>query len=395
MIKIPLSSPEHDYEELLSVIDGSKGPQRVHNIEVIVDEEIKKHIIENFFEIDYFPSVGIDTGALRKSKTLADNDDYRRAKQNYYRMYVKFHYGMGYTIIPDHDFIINLESFNTVSLNTKDTAAFSRGDRTWAQEGRGLIKNWRDFEEFDWDMLDILLEDYGRHLDFMRTIIPDGMKIAVVGAMFYQVYAWLLGSMGLFYLIKDDFELVRSVIDRMGALTLRMYEIAASRDCVGILLHGDDLGFKTSTMISPQMLRKLVFPWYKRYSETAHKNGKRFWVHCCGFKEDIMEDLITDMNMDALHSFEDACCPVIEYKKKYGDRTGIIGGVDVDMLCRQDEEGLRKYIRKILDNCMAGGRFALGSGNSITNFVPVKNYLAMLDEANRWGVKKQYTVTSG
>jgi len=65
------------------------------------------------------------------------------------------------------------------------------------------------------------------------------------------------------------------------------------------------------------------------------------------------------------------------------------------MLCRQDEEGLRKYIRKILDNCMAGGRFALGSGNSITNFVPVKNYLAMLDEANRWGVKKQYTVTSG
>jgi uroporphyrinogen decarboxylase len=33
---------------------------------------------------------------------------------------------------------------------------------------------------------------------------------------------------------------------------------------------------------------------------------------------------------------------------------------------------------------MEGGRFALGSGNSVTNFVPVENYLIMLDEAAGW-----------
>ena len=29
---------------------------------------------------------------------------------------------------------------------------------------------------------------------------------------------------------------------------------------------------------------------------------------------------------------------------------------------------------------MKGGGYALGSGNSIANYVPVENYLAMLDE---------------
>jgi uroporphyrinogen decarboxylase len=291
---------------------------------------------------------------------------------------------MGYSIVPDHDFIINLESFNRVSLKAKDTALFSRGERVWAQEGTGLIGNWQDFEDFEWDKIDFLLEDYDRHLDFMHAILPGGMKLAVVGAVFYQVFAWLLGYEGLFYLLNDNTELVKAVIERVASVTLKMYEIAASKPCVCVLMHGDDLGFKTSTMISPQILRKLIFPWYKKYSDIAHGSGKRFWIHCCGYKEDIMEDLINDINMDALHSFEETCCPVIEYKKKYGSRTGILGGVDVDMLCRLDEDRLRGYVRKILGACMEGGRFALGSGNSVTNFVPVENYLIMLDEAAGW-----------
>lgn len=33
---------------------------------------------------------------------------------------------------------------------------------------------------------------------------------------------------------------------------------------------------------------------------------------------------------------------------------------------------------------MPGGRYALGSGNSVANYVPVQNYLAMLDEGYHW-----------
>ncbi|PIP16571.1 MAG: uroporphyrinogen-III decarboxylase-like protein, partial [bacterium (Candidatus Ratteibacteria) CG23_combo_of_CG06-09_8_20_14_all_48_7] len=60
------------------------------------------------------------------------------------------------------------------------------------------------------------------------------------------------------------------------------------------------------------------------------------------------------------------------------------GGVDVNELCRLKEEPLRQYVRKILDECMPGGGYALGTGNSVANYIPIENYLTMLDEGRRW-----------
>ena len=117
----------------------------------------------------------------------------------------------------------------------------------------------------------------------------------------------------------------------------------------------------------------------------AHEQDKMFWLDSCGNILEIMEDLIEDVGIDAFHSFQDVIIPVAEFKKRYQDRIATLGGIDVDKLVRLDESNLRKYTRKILDECMLGGRYALGSANSITNYVPIKNYLAMLEEGLRWG----------
>jgi uroporphyrinogen decarboxylase len=42
---------------------------------------------------------------------------------------------------------------------------------------------------------------------------------------------------------------------------------------------------------------------------------------------------------------------------------------------------VRAATRQAILDCAPGGGFAFGSGNTIANFVPVANYLAMLDEA--------------
>lgn len=92
-----------------------------------------------------------------------------------------------------------------------------------------------------------------------------------------------------------------------------------------------------------------------------------------------MEDLIEDVKIDAKHSFEDAIMPVATFKEKYGRRIAVLGGIDVDVLVRFGEEELRGYVRNVLKACMPGGRYCLGSGNSVANYVPVKNYLIMLE----------------
>jgi len=124
-------------------------------------------------------------------------------------------------------------------------------------------------------------------------------------------------------------------------------------------------------------------PWHKKFASLAHAHNKMYWLHCCGNVLPIMEDLIEDIKIDAFHSFQDTIIPVGEFKRRYGKRIAVFGGVDVNKLCRLQENELRGYVREILEECMPYG-YALGSGNSIANYVPVKNYFIMLDEGLKW-----------
>ena len=71
---------------------------------------------------------------------------------------------------------------------------------------------------------------------------------------------------------------------------------------------------------------------------------------------------------------------MFEFKRNYGDRVAILGGVDVDKLARLPEPELRAHVRKVIAACSTGGRYALGSGNTVCNYVPIGNYFAMVEE---------------
>ena len=159
MLKVPLKKPEPDFDEFLNICEGLKDPDRVHHVEVIVDEEIKKEIMEKHLDQKFHPPVGMFFGEADKSLKSLKKEDHIKAKEDYYRMNISFHYHMGYSFVTDHDFLINLEGFNTVSEKTNDTAALSRGERFWAQEGQGLIRTWDDYEDFPWNKAEGLVDD--------------------------------------------------------------------------------------------------------------------------------------------------------------------------------------------------------------------------------------------
>ena len=97
-----------------------------------------------------------------------------------------------------------------------------------------------------------------------------------------------------------------------------------------------------------------------------------------------MADLLDDVGIDGRHSFADVIEPVEEAYESYSDRISILGGIDVDFLCRADEQQIRERVRRVLAQCMPRGGYCLGSGNSIANYVPVDNFLAMLDEGREF-----------
>ena len=138
-------------------------------------------------------------------------------------------------------------------------------------------------------------------------------------------------------------------------------------------------------IISPDDLREFVLPGHKALVEMVHEAGRLYLLHSCGHLREIMLDLIDDVKIDAKHSFEDTIELVTDAKTDYGDRIALLGGIDLDFLCRSDEQAIRKRVRETLDVCMPGGGYCLGTGNSVANYIPLDNYLVMLDEGRRYG----------
>ena len=94
----------------------------------------------------------------------------------------------------------------------------------------------------------------------------------------------------------------------------------------------------------------------------------------------FMPAFISDVGIQGKQSFEENATPVIAAHKAYGDRIAILGGVDMNRLASWPPHELRLYVRDILETCGPSGSYALGSGNSVTNYVPLENYLILLEE---------------
>ncbi|NPV81114.1 MAG: uroporphyrinogen-III decarboxylase-like protein [Firmicutes bacterium] len=360
VLKVPFSNPAPDFDELTSVVKGEKKAERVHFVELGIDPEIVNHILEEF---------------LDEKPVKSPLDEF----ETFYRQRIEFWYRMGYDYIRVAG---GLDFPRAKHKQAEDTALLSRGARSWIDEGSGVISSWKDFEEYPWPKPESIVFS---HYEFVSKNLPGGMKMMVCpsSGVFEICSEELLGFEGMSYLIHDDPNLVEAVFNRVGELIYEFYKNLVTLEGVGGFFQGDDLGFKTSTIISPALLRKLVLPWHKKFAALAHKHNKMYWLHSCGNLVEIEKDLINDVQIDALHSFQDAIMPVVEFKKRCGDQVAALGGVDMDRLCRSDEEELRRYVREILKNCMPI-RYALGSGNTVANYVPVKNYLIMLDEGARW-----------
>lgn len=93
---------------------------------------------------------------------------------------------------------------------------------------------------------------------------------------------------------------------------------------------------------------------------------------------EIMDEVIA-LGINAKHSNEDAIAPFERWIEDYGNRIGLLGGIDLDILCQKTPEEIYETVleRGRRFRALAQG-FALGSGNSIPDYVPVEGYLAMV-----------------
>ena len=351
---------EPDWDSFINCINRKSTPNRVHNIELFLDIEIQNAVCKNFNLLD----------------NLNSSDPYFHEKKQ-----IQIQRFLGYDYVTagleNMDFLL---AFST----TDDTAENAHKDgRSYIDESKGPITNWEEFEKYPWPDPE---KASTRMLEWYNKNLPDDMCI-IAGGCFGHIaehLCWLMGYETLCYALFDNRDLVKAVYDKLMEIYIPAIKLTLQFDRIKAVWGSDDMGFKTGTLISPDDLREFVLPSHKIIAEFSHKHGKPYLLHSCGNLTDIMDELINDVKIDAKHSFEDTIEQVTDAKSNYGDKISLLGGIDVDFLCNANEDAIRKRVRKTLEICMPGGGYCLGTGNSVANYIPLENYLIMLDEGRNF-----------
>lgn len=257
---------------------------------------------------------------------------------------------------------------------------FPRGERSHAASvslnDGGLIEDDESFEAYPWP--DMTQYDYSI-LERIEPDLLDGQKLILSGpGGVLENVIDLVGYEDLCFLIADEPELVDEIFSAVGSRLVEYYRNVCQFSSVGAAISNDDWGFKTQTMLSPADMRRYVFPWHKRIVEAIHAGGKPAILHSCGYFGDILEDVIEKMKYDGRHSYEDTIMPVEDAYRDHGKRVAILGGIDLDFLCRSTPDAIAARAQNLLEISETSGSYALGSGNSIPEYVPDENYFAMI-----------------
>lgn len=158
----------------------------------------------------------------------------------------------------------------------------------------------------------------------------------------------------LAYLLMFEDEL-HEVYRRQAEWTIQF-----ANNCLDLgvdMIHvSDDWGAQNSLMFSPNIWRRLIFPYHKMVVDAVKRRGAFVSLHTDGNNMSVL-DGIAELGYDVLHPFqESAGIDYSVYKSKYADRFVLMGGLDVQTTIGFGKlDFLKSEIKRVMGMFADGG----------------------------------------
>jgi uroporphyrinogen decarboxylase len=340
---------EPDFERLRTVLMLDGEPDRVPNAELHVDWQIKEAFLG------------------RPIQTIQDDVD--------------FWYRAGY----DYIYLRANYEYRMVGDGKAEEDHIYAGDMQvteWVEDKSSLISSWEEYEQYPWPDPETI--DFSNLVTCAECLYP-GMKIiSGVGGIFTRVWR-IMGFDTFSFALVDQPDLVAELFRRVGETQMAVFRKIVDMDEIGAMWYGDDLAYKSGTMVHPDLLREHLFPYLRQMGEICRAKDLPFVMHSDGDLTEIMDDLL-ETGLNGLHPIEPISMDSRELKETYGDRLCLLGNIEIgDVLTMGTPEDVEAEVKQRIRTLAPGGGYAVGSSNTVAHYVKLENFKTMVRATRQYG----------
>lgn len=232
--------------------------------------------------------------------------------------------------------------------------------------------------------------DFGALRDRVRAardaIGDSGRALFVAHLLCIDPVVMDMGMTNFSVALYEDRSLLHEMLKRYADYYRALDDFYSDQPEIDFIWVGEDIAYNSGTMISPDMLRELVFPYFREITAAIRKP----WVyHSDGNIWEVIPDLL-ELGMNAIHPLEPAAMEIGKVKDVFGRRVALVGNVDINTLASGTREAVKNEVMGVMDRCSPGGGYLLSSGNSLTNYVDPGNVRAMGEAKREWNRLKGY-----
>lgn len=211
-------------------------------------------------------------------------------------------------------------------------------------------------------------------------------RCAAGGSLFGWLRDWM-GIEAVSYLVYDDPALFEEMVTTLGdcnvAVTLKLYEMGAKFDCVGMW---EDMCYNGGPLLSPEHFKRYLVPQYKRITDIHRANGcDVVWVDCDGCIDQLLP-LWLEAGVNCMFPIEVGTWggDPVRYRRQYGKELLLMGGVDKHILAK-DKRQIEAEVRRLTPLVEEGG-FIGFADHRVPPDVSLDNYMFYLHNIrDLWG----------
>ena len=176
---------------------------------------------------------------------------------------------------------------------------------------------------------------------------------------FFNVLRYAMGTEGLLYMFYDDPSLIEDMMDHILYFEIVIAKRAVRDLRIDTARFSEDMGYKSGSLISPDMFKKFMIPRYKQITDLLRSNGVDIlqmdsdgninelipiWFDECGIN--LHWPLEVAAGMDG-----------VDLRKKYGKEITLGGNIDKRVFAKGKDAIRKEVLSKVPFLVETGGYF--------------------------------------